>query len=400
MQEESRVIVGVDLGTFSTKVAVAKVDANKKISVVGASKILSAGMRKGSIEKLESVAKIIDDALGEAERMSGLEINEATININGSNVISNNVDGMIAISNSEVNQDDIDRIENVAILGKIPANREIVLSVPHEYSLDGQTGIKDPYGMSGSRLEMKASVVSALVPNIQNIERVAEMTKIRLNNITPSSIAAAKAVLTEKQIENGVAIVDFGSSTIGLSVYEDGDLKYTSVIPYGSNNITNDLAIGLKTTPEIAELIKIKYANATQLDVDKEVAVKYEEKNHAFNLSDINAIISARLDEMFDMVNKKIKDSGFCGKLPNGVVLVGGGSKIKNIDDFVQTKLDLTTKIGRIHDLVGIVDQVSDSEYVTVLGLMLQDLEHTRISNFKNDNHSSLLSKIFNIFKK
>ncbi len=398
MQDNIQPIIGLDLGTASVKVVAATIDQDRNVSIVGVSKVASSGMRKGTIDKLDSVAKAIDDALGEAERMAGLEINRATISINGSNVMSNEVDGMVAISGQEVDVNDLARIEGVATLGKIPANRELLSVVPHDYSIDGQGGIKNPLGMVGSRLEIKANVVSALSPNVQNIVKVCDMTQVEVNNIINSSIAAAKAVLSENQLENGVALIDFGAATTGISIFEEGDLRFTAVIPYGSHNLTNDLAIGLKTTPEVAEKIKLEYGDAASTQGDKQVALKVDNKNHKFNLKDVDEIVEARLDEIFDLVIAKMKESGYYGKLPNGVVLSGGGAKLKNMVDFVQSKLELSTSLAKLPKVSGLVDKVNDLELVTALGLALAD-QNSANHNFNNKPTKSFLGKIFKFFK-
>lgn len=248
MQEDSRTIVGVDLGTVSTRVVAGHINKDGEISVIGVGKVPTGGMRKGAVDKLNPLAKSIDDALGEAERMAGFEINSATININGSSILSTKINGMIAVSDGEVGDTDIIRLEDVSTLGKVPPNREILVVVPHEYILDGQSGIKDPIGMMGSRLEIKASAISVLTPAMQNLQKVTDLARVQPSDIVISPMAAAKAVLDDKQMENGVALIDLGGATTGIAIYEDGDIQFSSVLPYGGNNITNDLAIGLRTT--------------------------------------------------------------------------------------------------------------------------------------------------------
>ena len=266
MQDTSKYAVGIDIGTNKIRCVVGHIDVSSGApTIVGVGEVPNSGMRKGVVVNLQGPSKAIDDALGEAERMSGYQVNAATLSINGSHILSTKADGMIAIgmSGQEVSEEDVFRLEDVATTGKVPANREILELVPFSYRLDGQDGIKDPIGMTGTRLEINANVVSALAPHVVNLRKAAEHASVQPHALVPSAVAAARAVLTEQQLENGVAVIDFGGSTTGIAIYEEGDLQYASVLPVGSNNITNDLAIGLKIDPEVAELVKVQHAAAT-----------------------------------------------------------------------------------------------------------------------------------------
>ena len=275
MHETSRYAVGIDIGTTTVRCVVAHVDATTGVpTIIGASEVTNSGMRKGTVVNLSGPAQAIDNALGEAERMSGHQVNEATISINGSHIVSSTADGMVAVGgpDHEINDEDVARIEEVATLGKIPPNRIVVQVVPHSYRLDGQDNIRDPRGMTGTRLEMTANVVSVMAPHMTSLEKSVELASVAPRNIVPATLAAGRAVLSEQQMENGVAVVDIGGATTGVAVYEEGDLQYVSVIPMGGVNITNDLAIGLKTDPEIADKVKLSHAVAMgRKDGKKEV---------------------------------------------------------------------------------------------------------------------------------
>ena len=267
MQETSRYAVGIDIGTCTIRCVVGHIDPSTGTStIVGVGSASNSGMRKGSVANLTGPARAIDDALGEAERMSGYQVNGATISINGAHILSTKADGMIAVgaADHEITHDDLARIEEVATIGKVPPNREILEVVPHQYRLDGQDNIKDPMGMTGTRLEISANVISALAPHLVNLQKAAEMAKVTPHTITPSVLAAAKAILNESQMENGVAVIDLGGATTSVAVFEEGDLQFVGVVPLGGMNITNDLAIGLKTDPEIAEKVKLAHASAVE----------------------------------------------------------------------------------------------------------------------------------------
>lgn len=403
MQEDSRTIVGVDLGTVSTRVVAGHINKDGEISVIGVGKVPTGGMRKGAVDKLNPLAKSIDDALGEAERMAGFEINSATININGSSILSTKINGMIAVSDGEVGDTDIIRLEDVSTLGKVPPNREILVVVPHEYILDGQSGIKDPIGMMGSRLEIKASAISVLTPAMQNLQKVTDLARVQPSDIVISPMAAAKAVLDDKQMDNGVALIDLGGATTGIAIYEDGDIQFSSVLPYGGNNITNDLAIGLRTTPEVAEQVKLVHADAKFEDLEKQVSIKFAKKNYEFGLRDINSIVDARLNEIFELISAKLKESGYYGKLPNGLVLVGGGANLKNIDSYAKEFLGLSVEIGMpAKNLKGLTEKVDTPEFATAVGLMIQDnLAYEKNLGLHSKKPSKgMFDKITKFFKK
>lgn len=378
MQETARYAVGIDIGTTTVRCVVGHIDSTTGApTIVGVGQAPNSGMRKGAVANLSGPAQAIDDALGEAERMSGYQVDAASISINGSHIISTKADGMIAVGamDHEIVSEDLDRIEEVATMGKIPPNREILEVVPHNYRLDGQDNIKDPLGMTGTRLEINANVISALAPHLANLQKSAEMAKVVPHNIVPSVLAAAKAVLGEQQIENGVAAIDLGGATTSVAVFEEGDLQYVAVIPMGGANITNDLAIGLKTDPEIAEKVKVAHAYATTRGKAEDVTVKHDKETHTFSTADIDEIVEARLDEIFEAVHKELKKAGRAGQLPSGVVLTGGTAKLKGIADYAKEKLQLAARVGRGSGFGGVAENIEEPQFATAIGLMLADAQ-------------------------
>lgn len=360
-------------------------------TIVGVGEVVNSGMRKGSIANLNGPAQAIDDALGEAERMGGYEVNAATVSINGSHILSTKTDGMVAIGSIDhlVTADDIVRLEEVATVGKVPANREILAVVPHSYKLDGQDNIKNPVGMTGTRLEVNANVISALTPHVNALHSVLELVKVGPNVITPSVVAAAKAVLNEKQLENGVAVIDFGGATTGIAIFEEGDLQFTSNIPIGGNNITNDLAIGLKTDPEIAELVKLTHGSAVSETGSEIVTVKHDKDILDFSRKDVDEIIEARLEELFEAIIKELKKASRHAKLPSGVVLVGGGAKLKNIVEYTKETLGLAVKVGAVKGFGGVAEHLDEPQFAVAAGLMLIDAESSSARN-GNGGHRSI----------
>jgi cell division protein FtsA len=378
MQENSRYAVGIDIGTTTIRCVVGHIDTTTGTpTIVGVGQSVNSGMRKGTVVTLAGPAHAIDEALGEAERMSGYEVNEATISVNGSHIVSTKSDGMIAVgmANHEINDDDLARLEEVATTGKVPANREILEVVPFSYTLDGQGGIKDPVGMNGTRLEISANVISAMGPYVANLQKATQMATVTPNSVVPAVMASAKAVLTESQIENGVAVVDIGGATTSIAVFEEGDLQYVSVLSIGGANITNDLAIGLKADPEIAEKVKIAHASAVTRKEAEGISIKHDKEIFSYSTSDIDEIVEARLEEIFEAVNHELKKAGRAGQLPSGVVLTGGTAKIKGIAEYAKSQLGLAVRVGKPTGFGGVADHIDEPQFAAAVGLMLIDAE-------------------------
>jgi cell division protein FtsA len=379
MQEgPSKYVVGIDIGTTTVRCVVGHIDGTTGVpTIVGVGAAPNSGMRKGNVVNLTGPAAAIDEALGEAERMSGYQVDAASISVNGTHILSTHTDGMIAVgsTNHEITEEDVIRLEEVATLGKVPANREILDVIPHAYKLDGQENIKNPVGMTGTRLEIDAHVVSVLNPNILNLQKTTESAKVTPRAIIVAGVAAARAVLTEHQIENGVVLIDLGGSTTNVAVYEEGDLRFTAVIPIGGNNITNDLAIGLKIDQEVAEKLKIEHVSAVYRGNGSGISLEFEGEIISFNTKDIDEIVEARLEEIFEAVNHELRKVGREGKLPSGAVLTGGTAQLKGIAEFAKEALGLAAKVGIPTGYGGVADDINKPQFATVLGLMLIDSE-------------------------
>lgn len=378
MQENSRYAVGIDIGTTTVRCVIGHLDGTTGTpTIVGVGAAPNTGMRKGTVAHLQGPAQAIDAALGEAERMSGYQVSGASLSINGSHLLSTKTDGMIAVGamDHEINSDDIMRIEEVATIGKVPANREILEVVPHSYRLDGQDNIKDPLGMTGTRLEINANVISALAPQLQNLQKAADMAKVTAHATIPAVLASARAVLSETQRENGVAVIDFGGATTSVAVFEEGDLQHVGVIPMGGVNLTNDLAIGLKTDPEIAEKVKLAHAVATPRGASEGVSVTHDDQTYTFDAREIDEIVEARLEEIFEAVAKELKRAGRAGQLPSGIVLVGGSAQLKGVAEFAKASLGLAARVGKPTGFAGVADHIEEPQFAAAIGLMQADAE-------------------------
>ena len=407
MDNDKRFVTGLDLGTENVRAVVATVDKDGHLAVVGYNEGKTAGMRKGIPANLTGPAESIDRMLAEAERMSGYEVHSAFVSINGSQILSTRTEGMIAVGTveHEINETDLDRVEGVAVTGRIPANRDVLDVVPLEYALDGQGGIKDPLGMSGARLEMRANVISALTPNCENLKKATLAADVNADRLIPSAIAAGKAVLTERQKENGVAVIDFGAATTSIAIYEEGDLQYTGVVPAGSNNITNDLAIVLAIDPEMAEEIKTRFVSGVfHSEKNPVIRIGKEGKvERAFDRKEVEEVVEARLEEIFNEIRKKLKAAHYDQRLPEGIVLTGGGAKMRDIDIFAKQVLEAAVRIGTPQNLGGVCEAIEKPEYAVAVGLALlaaENLDRLPVSNKKRKKPAKSSSNKPNLFKR
>ena len=407
MQENSRYAVGIDIGTTTVRTVVSHVDQSTgAMTIVGAGTAPNSGMRKGMVVTLNGPAHAIDEALGEAERVSGHQVREATISINGTHILSTHADGMIAVGavDHEISGEDLDRVEEVATVGKVPPNRKILEVVPHSYRLDGQDNIRDPLGMTGTRLEIDAHVVSVLTPHITNVEKVAEMIKVQPKAIVTSGIAAARAVLDEQQMEHGVGLLDIGGATTNIAVYSEGDLQFTAVLPVGGMNITNDLAIGLKVDPSVAEEIKVKHALATKRVEHEVIKIKHDGEEFSFETQEIDDIVEARLEELFEDIQKILKKAGHAGNLPSGVVLTGGTANLKGIVEYAKQTLGVAARVGKVKGFGGMNESVDGPQFAVVAGLVLLDSERGPVSAPRQKKHdiskNSLVQGVMSVLSK
>ncbi len=397
--------VGLDVGTHMVRVVVGVLDTPESVipTIVGYGKALNSGMRKGTVVHIDDVAQAINEALTEAERMSGMQLHAATVNINGSHVQGLNSKGVIAISNAtrEIGEDDRARVEEAATIIQIPANREIIQVFAKNYRLDGQDNIKDPVGMQGVRLEVDTHIVTASSPVVRNLEQALERAHLGISHRTVSSLAAGEVVLNRKQRESGTAVIDIGAGTTNIVVMEEGEVQLVSVLPVGGINLTNDLAIGLKTDLDIAEQIKLEYGNLKRSErVTEMVKFTFDKQDYNFRRAEIDMIIESRLEELFELVDKEFKRIHRSGKLPGGVVLVGGTAKLPGIDEYAKQQLELPARVGSFQEQRGIIDDLNQQEYATAAGLMLLDmLLGGPISVSGNASLTGTASKMLGSFK-
>jgi len=379
---KDNIIVGLDVGTSKVRTVIASIkggDTRPKIIGVGESN--SAGMRKGMVVDIEEITKSIKRSIDNAERVGGVNIEKTFVSIGGSHIRSRVNKGVAAVSRAdeEFSQEDVLRaIDNASILYLDP-NREIIHILPREFIIDGQTGIQDPRGMSGFKLEVDALIVEGLSPYIKNLRKCVNSAGLEIQGLVLDVLAAAQAVLTKKQKDLGVLVLDFGAGTVGMAVYEEGKLLHLNVLPIGSAHITNDIAIGLRTSIETAEKIKLAYGSCLPEEVNKKDTVdlsKIDEKEEGVvSRREISRIVEARMDEIFSLVNKELKKINRERLLPAGVVITGGGAKTPDIVDLAKEKLKLPAQLGFPQGIDGLVERIDEPTFATAIGLIFWAME-------------------------
>jgi cell division protein FtsA len=372
--------VGLDIGTSTVRCVVGMLEHHETentLSVIGVGTKANSGMRKGSVVQVDDVAGAISEAISEAERMTGVRVEGATINVNGAHISSQSSRGVVAISSPDriINEDDRVRVEDAASVINLPANREIIQIFAKSYSIDGQDKLKDPIGMKGVRLEVDTLLVTAGIPLLKTLELSLEKAQANIHYRTISSLAAAEAVLNRKQKESGTAVIDIGAGTTNIVIIEEGEVEHVAVIPVGSQNLTNDLAIGLKTELEVAELVKKTHASLDFKSMPAEsVSVEHEGKRHLFSEKIVRIVVEARMEELFEQIDREFRRVGKSRKLPGGVVIVGGMANMKGLAEYARERLQLSAKVGKSINVGGLADTISGPEYATSIGLMMLDM--------------------------
>lgn len=375
----SQYFVGLDIGTSAVRCVIGSYDSSSEdpvISVIGYGSSPNSGLRKGVIAHLDDVVSSIHEAASLAERMAGIRIESATVNINGAHVSGIDSKGVIAISTAskQISMEDKIRVEEAATIVQLPSNREIIQVFPKNYHVDGHDSIKDPVGMQGVRLEVETHIITAATPNLRSLDLVLQNSNIFPSNRTASGLAAAEIVLSRKQREAGSVVIDIGASTTNIAVIEDGEVQHVAVIPMGGINITNDLAIGLKVDLDIAEKVKLEHAALAGAGKSGRLSVEHDKRNFVFESDDIQMIVEARVEEILDYVDKELKKIHRSQKLPGGAVLVGGSSKIPGVADFAKERLEIPAKIGSLGKVSGITDDIQDLSFIVAVGLMQLDM--------------------------
>lgn len=411
--QKNEIIVGVDIGTSVTKIAVGKrLREDKTPSIIALGTSYSEGVKRGVIVDIQDATRSINEALDYTSKMIEEDIKEVIISLNGSHIKSHFTTGKVAVSrvDGEVTEEDVNRVITNSNPGPSGQNKEIIEIIPKTYILDEETGIKNPIGMNGIRLEVEALIVENNSSSFKNLEKCINNLGLKIDSQEIGIIASANSVLTKKQKDLGVAVVDLGAGTTSMAVYEEGHIIHIGVIPIGATHITNDLAIGLRTSIEVAEKVKLKYGVAlekalgdnSKLKIDLSKVDSGEEG--VFPISYIANIIEARSKEIFELIKQELQKIERDGLLPAGVVLVGGGANLKVIADLAKQELKLPVKIGIPQGVEGSIADVDNPIYANLVGLIKGGFEHTIGDDVGSKNNISNTvkkssSKIFNPIK-
>ena len=402
---ESRLIVGLDIGTSKVVAIVGELSTEGELSVVGLGSHKSTGLKKGVVVNIDSTVQSIQRAIEEAELMAGCQIHSVYAGIAGNHVRSLNSHGIVAIKDKEVFAQDIDRVIDAAKAVAIPADQRILHILPQEYQIDDQDGVKEPLGMSGVRLEAKVHLVTCAVNAAQNIEKCIKRCGLEVDDIILEQLASSYAVLTEDEKELGVCMVDIGGGTTDIAIYTDGSIRHTGVIPIAGDQVTNDIAMALRTPMQHAEDIKIKYACALAklAGVDETIKVPSAGDRPARDLSRqaLAEVVEPRYEELFHLVQNEIRRSGFEDLVPAGVVLSGGTSKMEGVVELAEEVFHMPVRIGAPRDIKGLKDIVNNPIYSTGVGLLLYGMKQEGLNKYYGDSRDQgALSKMKTWFRK
>ncbi len=379
---KGEIVVGLDIGTSFVRTIIAKKQKNdSKLLILSVGVAASSGLNNGIVVDVEEVVNSIIESKETAERTAGIPVEHAIVSINGSHIFSQFSKGVIAVSRAdgEISEEDVNRVLGAAQAISIPTNKEIIDLFPCSYTIDGQDQIKDPKGMSGVRLEVNALVIEGITPFIRNLNKCVERSGIDIDCTVFAPLAASKAVLSKRQKELGAVVVDIGKGTTGVCVYEDGNLIHSAVIPIGSGHITNDVAIGLRTSIDVAEKVKLEYGTVCSVEVGKKEKINLSEfdenEEGEFTRKYLAEIVEARVDEIFSMVDGELKKIDRSGMLPSGVVITGGGAKLPGIVGLAKKSLRLPAQVGYPIELDGVVNRVDDPSFATAIGLVMWEAD-------------------------
>jgi len=378
--QDKKMIVGLDIGTSKVVAIVGEIGSEGNIEIVGIGSHPSKGMKKGVVVNIESTVLSIQRAVEEAELMAGCQIHSVYVGIAGSHIRSLNSHGIVAIKDREVFGLDLERVIDAAQAVAIPADQKILHILPQEYVIDNQEGIKEPMGMSGVRLEAKVHLVTCAVNAAQNIEKCIRRCGLEVEEIILEQLASSYSVLTDDERELGVCLVDIGGGTTDIAIFTDGSIRHTGVIPIAGDQVTNDIAMALRTPTQHAEEIKIRYACAlTQLaGADETIKVPSVGDRPPRDLSRqaLAEVVEPRYDELFTLVQAELRRSGFEDLVPAGVVLSGGTSKMEGVVELAEEIFHMPVRVGYPQTVQGLNDIVRNPIYATSVGLLLYGAEH------------------------
>ena len=373
--EREAVLVAIDVGTSKVCALIGEVSRDGRLTIMGHGTVPASGLKKGVVVNIDQTVRSIADAVERAERLSGWKIDRAFVGVGGQHVESLNSTGQVAVTahHREVTREDINRAIEVARAVSIPSNRDVLHVERRGFTVDGQEGVKDPLGMSALRLEVETHIVTASATAVQNLTKCVSAAGVKIDELVANSLGSAEAVLSETEKELGVAVADIGAGTIDLALFADGSPFHTSVLPVGGNNVTNDVAIGLKTTLQIAEELKITHGTSDLRGIDEseEIAVSMlgEDAGRTVSRLEVCQIVEARMRETFELLRSEMARSGH-GMLPAGIVLTGGAAQLAGTAELGREVLEMPVRIAAPAGIGGLIDTLLNPAFATGVGLL------------------------------
>ncbi len=395
-----KIVCGIDIGSskIATVVGVESAEG-QDLKIIGFNTTISRGVRKGLIVDIKEVTDAVEESVEKAERMAGHKISSALVSVGGPHISSLNSHGIVAVSNphAEIEEDDVARVVEAARAISLSTTRQIIEVSPRDYIVDGQSGIRNPVGMSGVRLEVETHIITASQTNLKNIESCLNDLGIENEGFVFAGLASAESVLTDTEKELGVVMVDIGGGKIDVCVYVEGALSYSSSIPIGARHITNDIAVGLRVSLDSAEKIKLFLSKSiyNQSGVKKKMPqLNLNELQLPENITEVSlktlvdGIIAPRLEEIFKLIFDEIEKSGFGQSIPSGLVITGGGALTVGMLETGKRVIGLPIRLGRPEKVTGLVDEILDPQYATTIGLILYGGKNIMVgeTGFKNFN--------------
>jgi cell division protein FtsA len=400
--EREAVLVGIDVGTSKVCALIGEVSRDGSLTIVGKGSVPASGLKKAVVVNIDQTVRSITGAVDHSERLSGYQIDRAFVGVGGQHVESQNSRGAVAVSSHhrEVMREDINRALEVARAVSIPSNREVLHVLPRGFIVDGQEGVKDPLGMSAIRLEIETHIVTAAATAVRNLAKCVQASNVKIDELVANSLASAETVLSDTEKDLGVAVADIGAGTIDLALFLDGSPFKTAVLPVGGNNVTNDVAIGLKTSLQVAEELKIQHGTCDLSTVAGDeyinVSMLGEPAGRSISRLEVSQIIEARMREIFEMLRAEIRSAGE-GMLPAGVVLTGGASQLAGAAALGREVLDMPVRVAGPTGVGGLTDNILNPAYSTAIGLLYwgaKSLDSTESLRFESAPAGGIPSRI------
>ncbi len=403
---KEKIITGIDIGASKIRTVIGVVEPEKKEPhIIGVGISPSLGLRKGAVVDVDEVIANISASLEDAERISGIPVHHVFVGVGGAHIESIDSRGVIAIGGKEITEDDVERVLEAAEAVSLPQNRRILRIIPKSFAVDEQKGIRSPIGMSGIRLEVEAHIITGQLQSVDNLEKCIHQAGVDIDDFVPSFLAAGEAVLSRRQKELGVVSINIGSDSTSLVVYEDGAVLHSSIIPVGGASVTNDIAIGLRSSVDTAEKIKIEHGTCLPDEVSEretiDLSLVSKIDKQKVSKKHLAEIIQARYHEIFVLIKDALREIGRDGMLPAGAILSGAAVKMPGTTELSREVLGLPVQIGFPHEVSGVVDKIDDPAFASATGLVLWGSRFEGKSySLSFANFGKAFSAVGNFFKK